>query len=166
MRTYEDSFSFQRIYPGKVRYPIHFPSSYDSRPSESQYATPTEPSAERESDNQFSMTPTRVPDLGDFARAMDNTVNFVLTYLCYRVSSSSAATARSFGSRTANPNRFSCSGRTPVVLPGPSCSVDNTERESPRYEQNAQFNYPSSDQVPPFRSVALRYVNAIGGRGA
>jgi len=25
MRTYEDSFSFQRIYPGKVRYPIHFP---------------------------------------------------------------------------------------------------------------------------------------------
>jgi len=54
-----------------------------------------------------------------------------------RVSCTSVATARSSGSKTANPSPSSCSARTLVASPGPFCTAGNTARVSLRYDLSA-----------------------------
>lgn len=53
-----------------------------------------------------------------------------------RVSSTSAATARSSDSRTASLSRSSCNERTPAAFLGPSSTADSTARVFPRYERS------------------------------
>jgi hypothetical protein len=105
MRTYDDTFSGEKIYPGKVR----MSSSRDDEVART-----------------IGVPGTSRRRIGLGRRC--NTDRMVC-----RASSTSVVIARSSDSRTARLNPSSFNARTPVALLGPSFSEDSTRRGSLRY---------------------------------
>lgn len=83
----------------------------------------------------------------------------------HRVSSTSAATARSSDSRTASRSPSSCNERTPAVSPGPSSTADSTARVSLRYASTKQRECSGRSAAPPlpFRYPVAGLTHTTGG---
>jgi len=125
MRTYDDSFSGQRIYPGKVRSLAHF-----QRPRWKQRDAAGRAGTWRLSMTTAATGPSRTRECHQFAQ----TCPIANLSSNYRASSSFAVTARSSVSRMESPSLSSSSARTPAASPGPSSSADSTARVFLRYD--------------------------------
>ena len=110
MRTYDDTFSGQKIYPGKVRCHFHLSPPY----------------------NPSAMLRQLLRRLADRMRMEDIGHALTKSFLKYRASSTSVVTAKSSDSRMARPKAFSSSERTHVGSPGRRCSGGSTRRVSLR----------------------------------
>ena len=110
MRTYDDTFSGQKIYPGKVCL-CSTPSPSFSLELRRLYTPPSSRSGI-----------LHLHGVGDQERARADLL------VLFRASSTSVATAKFFASRTAKPSPSSCSARTLVALRGPCCSGGSIKR--------------------------------------
>jgi hypothetical protein len=121
MRTYDDTFSGQRIYPGKVRLQGVFAAPRLGSASPIMIRSTVQ--------SRFSCFPLIFTET-------TGTSWLIYSCLC-RGSSTSAVTARSSASKTARPSPFSSSARTPDESHGRSSSEDSTRRVYQRlvYEQ-------------------------------
>lgn len=115
MRTYDDTFSGQRIYPGKVR----------CHSSESGIAIDTVASNIRTQPG-FHRDPSVALGIGESG----------LMRSPHRASYTFVATAKSSAFRTARPSPFSSSARTLAAYHGLSCSAASTRRASLRFVQH------------------------------
>lgn len=121
--------------------PADLPRQGTDFPSLRLRPTARSPTPEPSSDARNACGTRMTPHGGLGGKSVDGTVGEEILgqkrgsddALYYRVSCTSVATARSSGSRTANPSPSSSSARTPAALPGPSSTGDSTARVSLRY---------------------------------